>query len=71
MAAKHPKTTVISWAAANGLPPFPNLWDQDTLLALALFACVSFGLVAYVLLVVVANKKQKDGTKDSVKDKSE
>ena len=70
MTAKHPASTVTSWAAANGMPTLPQLWDQETLLALALFACISFGLVAYVLLVV-ADKKQKDGTKDSVKDKSE
>ena len=70
MAVKHPASTVTSWAAANGMPTLPQLWDQETLLALALFACISFGLVAYVLLVV-ADKKQKDGTKDSVKDKSE
>jgi hypothetical protein len=69
MAAKHPKSTVTSWAAAKGMPPFPNLWDQDTLLALALFACVSFGLVAYVLLVVA--DKKKDGNKETAKDKSE
>ena len=69
MAAKHPTSTVTSWAAAHGLPPFPNLWDQDTLLALALFACVSFGLVAYVLLVVA--DKKKDGNKETAKDKSE
>ena len=70
MAAKHPASTVTSWATANGMPTLPKLWDQETLLALGLFACVSFGLVAYVLLVV-AEKKQKDGKKDSVKDKSE
>jgi len=70
MAAKHPANTVTSWAAANGIPTLPNLWDQETLLALALFACVSFGLVAYVLFVV-ADTKQKDGKKETMKDKSE
>jgi len=40
-------------------PSLPRLWENDTLQSLALFAVVSFGLIAYVLLVVKPQQQQQ------------
>jgi hypothetical protein len=43
----------------NEWGPRPALWEKETLQSLALFAVVSFGLIAYVLLVVKKKKTKK------------
>jgi hypothetical protein len=50
MAVNKKQTT--EWASHPGEAGPPALWEKETLQSLALFALVSFALIAYVLLVV-------------------
>jgi len=60
-----------SWPNHSDLPPWPKLWDPQTLQALGLVTIVSFGFIAYVLLFVVKKQKVKSGRGAVIKKKEE